>query len=209
MSIIEDLNWRYATKEFDPSKRVSPKDLETLLDALVLSPSSFGLQPWKFVVVENQELKEQLLANSWNQKQVIQASHVLVLCRPLTFGAEDVINFVRSTAEIRAQEAETLSGYQKVMTDFLGRMNDAQIAEWMKNQIYIALGNLMTVAATMRIDACPMEGFVSTEYDKVLGLTEKGLASVVVCPVGYRAASDKYGDLSKVRYEKENLVIRL
>jgi nitroreductase len=209
MSIIEDLNWRYATKEFDPSKRVSPKDLETLLDALVLSPSSFGLQPWKFVVVENQELKEQLLANSWNQKQVVQASHVLVLCRPLTFGAEDVINFVRSTAEIRAQEAETLSGYQKVMTDFLGRMNDAQIAEWMKNQIYIALGNLMTVAATMRIDACPMEGFVSTEYDKVLGLTEKGLASVVVCPVGYRAASDKYGDLSKVRYEKENLVIRL
>lgn len=209
MKILEDLRWRYATKEFDTSKKVSSEDLETLLESLVLSPSSFGLQPWKFVVVENQELKDQLLAHSWHQKQVTQASHVIVLCRPTTFGDTDIEAFIKSTAEARSQNPEDLKGYQDMMSGFLARMDDNQKNEWMKNQIYIALGNLMTVAAQMRIDACPMEGFIGPEYDKVLGLTEKGLASVVVCPVGYRAASDKYGELAKVRYSKEDLVIRL
>lgn len=209
MNILEDLNWRYATKEFDAARPVSPEDLETLLDALILSPSSFGLQPWKFVVVENQELKDQLLPHSWHQKQVVQAGHVIVLCRPKTFGADDVAHFIKSTATARSQDPETLSGYQEMMSGFLARMNEDQVADWMKNQIYIALGNLMTVAATMRIDACPMEGFIAQEYDKVLGLSEKGLTSVVVCPVGYRAASDKYGELAKVRYAKEDLVVRM
>jgi nitroreductase len=177
MNILEDLNWRYATKEFDAARPVSPEDLETL---------------WKFVVVENKELKDQLLPHSWHQKQVVQAGHVIVLCRPKTFGADDVAHFIKSTATARSQDPETLSGYQEMMSGFLARMNEDQVADWMKNQIYIALGS-----------------FIAPEYDKVLGLSEKGLTSVVVCPVGYRAASDKYGELAKVRYAKEDLVVRM
>lgn len=209
MKIIEDLNWRYAVKEFDNTKKVSKEDLETVLEALRLSASSFGLQPWKFVVVEKQELKDQLLEHSWNQKQVVDASHVLVLCRPLNFSAENVESFIQSTANTRGQDLASLEGYKNMMTGFIGRMSEEKLQEWMKNQIYIALGNVLTVCAQMRIDSCPMEGFIAPKYDKVLGLAEHGLTSVLVCPIGYRASNDKYAELAKVRFSKEEMVIRL
>ncbi|MCP4914675.1 MAG: NAD(P)H-dependent oxidoreductase [Oligoflexia bacterium] len=207
MKIIEDLNWRYATKEFDSSKKVSNEDLNTILDSLILSPSSFGLQTWKFVVVEKQDLKDKLLEHSWNQKQVVDASHVIVLCRPTTFGDAEVDKFLESTASHRGQDLESLKGYGDMMKGFLSRMDEEGKAQWMKNQVYIALGNVMTVCANMRIDACPMEGFIAPKYDEVLGLADHGLTSVVVLPIGYRADSDKYATAKKVRYSQEELVI--
>ncbi len=209
MSITKDLNWRYATKEFDSSKKVSAENLETILDALVLSASSFGLQPWKFVVVQNPELKEKLLPYSWNQRQVVDASHVIVFARPVEFNQNDVDRYIKSTAEIRNQTEESLKGYSDMMKGFLAKMPKEDLNHWMKNQIFLALGNLLTVVATLKIDACPMEGFSPADYDKVLELDKHGLASVVVCPIGYRSESDKYASLKKVRYSKDQLVLEL
>lgn len=209
MSITKDLNWRYATKEFDSSKKVSAENLETILDALVLSASSFGLQPWKFVVVQNPELKEKLLPYSWNQRQVVDASHVIVFARPVEFNQNDVDRYIKSTAEIRNQTEESLKGYSDMMKGFLAKMPKEDLNHWMKNQIFLALGNLLTVVATLKIDACPMEGFSPADYDKVLELDKHGLASVVVCPIGYRSESDKYASLKKVRYSKDQLVLKL
>jgi nitroreductase len=208
-NIIEKLNWRYATKVFDPAKKVSEKDFDILLETLRLAPSSFGLQSWKFVVVKNPELREKLVAASWKQSQVKDASHLIVLCAPISFDDSNVQAFVDDIVKTRAVTPESVEGYKKVMTDFLKRMNEEQKAQWMKNQIYIALGSLMTVAATMNIDTCPMEGFVPAQYDEILGLTKLGLKSIVVCPVGYRSENDKYATTKKVRFSKSQLVITI
>lgn len=209
MSIIEDLKWRYATKEFDSTKKVSLEDLDKLLEALILTPSSYGLQAWKFVVVENQQIKENLLEHSWNQKQIVDSSHVIVLCQPTKFGDSDIDRFIESTAQIRGQSIESLSDYANIMKGTLSQMDESAINQWMRNQVYIALGNIMTVCANLKIDACPMEGFISQKYDEVLGLSEKGLTSVVVLPIGYRTENDNYASMKKVRYPKDQVVIKL
>lgn len=206
-SIIEDLNWRYAVKEFDPTRKVSTDKLNTLLESTRLSASSFGLQPWKFVVVESLELKKELLAASWNQKQVVDASHVIVFCRPENFGERDVDRFVESMAHTRGIEVESLKGYREIMTGFLSRLSEKELEHWMKDQIYIALGTLLTACAVERIDSCPMEGFLAGEYDRILKLEDHGLRSVVVCPIGHRSVDDKYISTQKVRYPLEELVI--
>lgn len=207
--LIEDLSWRYATKEFDSSKKISDEDFQVLLDSLILTPSSFGLQPWKFVVVENTEIRKELVSHSWNQAQVADASHLIVLCRPNTFGDQEVDAYVADTAKKRGQSVEELKGFGDMMKGFLSRMDDEGKTQWMEKQIYIALGQLMTTAAHMRIDACPMEGFINAKYNEALGLSEKGLSSVLVCPVGYRKDSDKYASLAKIRFEKEDLVLKI
>lgn len=209
MSIVEKLKWRYATKAFDPSKKVSEADLNEILEALVLTPSSFGLQPWHFVVVESQEKKEALLEHSWKQRQVVDASHHIVFTVPATFGAADVEKYVSEIAKRRGQDVSELEGYKGMMLGFFSRMNPEQIEVWAKNQVYIALGNLMSVLAVKGIDGCPMEGIVQSEYDKVLGLTEKGLKTVVACPIGYRSSEDKYATAAKVRYPQSELVTRI
>lgn len=208
-NIIEKLNWRYATKVFDPAKKVNDQDFDILLETLRLAPSSFGLQTWKFVVVKNPDLREKLVAASWKQSQVKDASHLIVLCAPISFDDNNVQAFIDDIVKTRAVTPESVEGYKKVMTDFLKRMNDEQKAQWMKNQIYIALGSLMTVAATMNIDTCPMEGFVPAQYDEILGLSKIGLKSIVVCPVGYRSENDKYASTKKVRFSKAKLVITI
>jgi nitroreductase len=208
-NIIEKLNWRYATKIFDTTKKVPEKDFDILLETLRLAPSSFGLQTWKFVVVKNIDLREKLVAASWRQSQVKDASHLIVLCAPISFDDKNVQAFIDDIVKTRDVTSESVDGYKKVMTDFLKRMNDEQKAQWMKNQIYIALGSLMTVAATMNIDTCPMEGFIPAQYDEILGLTKLGLRSIVVCPVGYRSENDKYASAKKVRFSKNQLVITI
>ncbi|MBT4791020.1 MAG: NAD(P)H-dependent oxidoreductase [Halobacteriovoraceae bacterium] len=206
--IIEDLNWRYACKQFDPNKQISENQLNTLLEALRLTPSSYGLQPWKFVVVENKDLREKLVTASWNQKQVRDASHLIVMCAPKTLDESFIDNYVSDTAKTRGQEPSDLAGFKKMLMMIPNKSVEGQAA-WSKNQIYIALGNLMTTCAQMRIDTCPMEGFKPKEYDEILGLNELGLTSVLVCPVGYRSDEDKYSGLSKVRYAKDDLTIRI
>jgi nitroreductase len=206
--IIEDLNWRYACKEFDSTKKISDGDLDVLLESLRLTPSSYGLQPWKFVVVENPKLREELVGASWGQKQVQDASHLIVLCAPTVLDEKFVTDYVVDTAKTRGQEVSELDGFKKMMMMIPNKSPEAQ-SIWSKNQSYIALGNLMTVCANMRIDSCPMEGFKPSEYDRILGLTEMGLTSVLVCPVGYRSEADKYSGLAKVRYTREELTIKI
>lgn len=207
--VIEDLNWRYATKVFDKEKKVSESDFSALLESLRLSPSSFGLQPWKFVVVENTEKRSELLGQSWNQGQVTDASHLIVLCRVNNIDDKFVENFVEDMIKTRGGSKDDLKGYEDMMKGFLSKMDEAQKAHWASLQVYIALGQLMTTAAHLKIDTCPMEGFSAEGYDKILGLSEKGLTAVVVCPVGYRHESDKYAGLAKVRYPLEDLILKL
>lgn len=206
MNIIESLNWRYATKEFDSSKKVSDEDIKTITESLILTASSFGLQPWKFLVITDQAVKESLLEHSWKQKQVVDCSHHIVFCCPSEFNDEHVENFIKDIAKTRNQSLEDLSGYENVMKGFLSHKSEEQKFNWMKNQIYIALGNLLTTCALMKIDACPMEGIIQKKYDEVLGLSAKGLKSVVACPIGYRRESDKYATSEKVRFSASEVV---
>lgn len=207
--IIDDLNWRYATKAFDPEKKVSEEDLETLLESLRLTPSSFGLQPWAFVVVETQEILDQLVPVSWNQQQVAQASHTVVLCRKDSMDEAYVDSYIADLCQKRGMKIEDMGGFSKVIKDFLSKHSEESLINWMSDQVYIALGQLMAIAATMKIDACPMEGFDSNAYDEILGLKEKGLRSVVVCPVGYRASDDKYAALTKIRWELDDVIVKM
>jgi nitroreductase len=205
MNLIESQNWRYATKAFDPTKKVSQKDLDIITESLRLTASSFGLQPWKFIVISNQEMKDSLVEHSWGQKQVSNCSHHIVFCHYSDFNDDNVNEFIKDTAKTRNQSLEELKGYEDIMKGFLSRMDDNQKRVWMKDQLYIALGNLLNTCALMNIDACPMEGIIQAKYDEVLGLKEKGLMSAVACPIGYRDDTDKYALAEKVRYPKETV----
>lgn len=207
--LLKQLKWRYATKQFDASKKI-PQDLwEALEDSLILTPSSFGLQPWHFFVIENPELREKLQAHSWGQAQVTECSHFLVLASRRSVGEEEIDQFLKHSAKLRGEQIESLAPYRDMMSGFIGHMDESQKAQWAKLQTYIALGQLMTSAAALGIDACPMEGIDANEYDALLGLPEKGLKTSVACALGYRAESDKYASAAKVRFEKNQLLTRL
>lgn len=203
---IEQMNWRYATKAFDPTAKLTQEELNTLAESLRLSASSFGLQPWHFYFISDQKIKEQLLPHSWNQRQVVDASHVIVLARYLEMNDQKVDLFLEDTVKTRGANRESLTGYENVMKSFLARMSEEKKISWMRDQVYIALGTLLTTCGVLGIDACPMEGFIAPEYDRILGLTEKGHASVVVCPVGRRSKDDKYATTQKVRFPLDEVV---
>lgn len=203
--IIEALNWRYACKQFDPIKKITESQLNTLLDSMRLTASSYGIQPWRFVVVKNEAKREELVGASFNQKQVKDASELLVLCRPKDLDATVVDSYVADICKTRGQEAADLEGYKNMMLKVMEQEEDKK-ANWAKNQIYIALGTLLTTCAMLRIDSCPMEGFIPSKVDEILGLEDMGLKSVLLCPVGYRADSDKYASVKKVRYSQEEVV---
>jgi nitroreductase len=207
--LIENLNWRYATKIFDSSRVVSEKDVEELLEVLRLSPSSFGLQPWKFIVVESKELREKLMRAAWNQSQVVDASHLFVLARKSEITDGDIERFMNAIVDLRQVTKESLSGYHDVIRGFLHGRDVREKEAWMKDQVYIALGFLLAACAEKRIDSCPMEGFDSAKADAILGLEPLGLKSVVLCPIGYRSSEDSYAFKPKVRYGTDDVVLRL
>lgn len=204
--VTEVLNWRFAVKQFDPSKKLSESQLKDMTEAMRLSPSSFGLQPWKFLVISDPEVKKKLRGASWNQAQVEDCSHLVVLCGVKNITNEDVDQFINFTAETRDQDPANLKGYADVVKGFLAGMDEPKIQGWSKNQVYIALGTLMTAAAYEGIDTCPIEGFEPEKYDDVLGLGDKGLKSMVVCALGVRSEDDKYGKLAKIRYPESQVV---
>ena len=206
--LIADLHWRYATKNFDPNKKVSTKNVNELCEALRLSASSFGLQFWKFLLITNQKLKEKLRPHSSNQSQITDCSHLFVLCSPLSIGDDAVDRFIHSHCQIRSLDKDALLGYAKMIKSFIARMDEQQRRHWMDKQIYLALGNLLTCCAVKRMDACPLEGFSSRDYNQVLKLTENNLRSVVVCAVGFRSPSDKDGGLPKVRYPLNEVLLK-
>ena len=206
---IEKLEWRYATKQFDKTKKIPADVWESIEDSLVLTPSSFGLQPWKFIVVKDETVRQELLPHSWNQPQVVDASHLIVLAARTPIQQVDIDQFITSTHETRGGDIADLDMYKGMMSGFISRMDEDQRTTWAKNQAYIALGQLMSTAAAIGIDACPMEGIVPTEYDTVLGLNGTGYTTTLACPMGYRDTDDKYAQAPKVRYPKSSIITHI
>jgi nitroreductase len=205
--LLNALQWRYATKVFDAAKKIPAEVWQTLERALVLTPTSYGLQPYHFLVINDPAKRAELLPHSWNQKQVVDASHFVVFTARTKMTEADVNKLITHTSTIRKIPAESLNFYRDLMLGDIVNGPRGKIAhEWAARQAYIALGNLMTCAAVLGVDACPMEGLNPAEYDRLLGLNGSGYATVVACALGYRAASDKYASLPKVRYEAIELV---
>lgn len=206
MNVLERLKWRYATKVFDSKKKISDELWKQVEESLVLTPSSFGLQPWKFIVITDQAVKEKLLGHSWNQAQVTDCSHLVVLTAIKNLDVSDVERFILDIHAKRGGELSALEPYKGMMNGFLAGMSDEQKFAWARNQVYIALGQLMTTAAMLEIDACPMEGLIPAKYDEVLGLENTRYGTVLACPMGYRSEGDQYEKLAKVRYEKSGII---
>jgi nitroreductase len=200
------LTWRYAVKKFDPAKKIPAETWAALEQSLLLSPSSYGLQPWKFFVVETPAVREQLLPHSWGQRQIVDADKLVVFAVKREVTPADADRLIAHTVAVRGVPAEKLEGYRQMMAGSLTRTPAPEIDVWMSRQVFIALGVFLTTAAMLGVDACPMEGFVPEKYDEVLGLGAKGYASRVVATAGYRAADDAYGGAKKVRYELGEVV---
>ncbi len=202
---IETRNWRYATKKFDTSKKVSDKDLETLLSAIRLSPSSYGLQPYHVLVISDPETREELKKASWGQSQITDASQILVFTNFTDFGEELVDSYLENASETRNIPLDGLQDYGNMMKSSLMDLPTEIKSGWASRQAYIALGNALQAAAELKIDACPMEGFDPAGYNKILGLDDKNLNAVVVMALGYRSEEDQTQHYAKVRKSKEEL----
>lgn len=209
MNIIESLEWRYATKKFDASKTLSEDKLDTLKEAFNLTATSFGLQTIKMVIVKNKEVRKGLVEHAFFQKQVVDASHLLVICIQDNIVSEDVELHFQNVKEIRNTPDSILKPFKADLNKLMEDKTVEERREWSINQAYIALGNLMTVCAVEEIDACPMEGFVPAKFDEVLELETLHLKSVLLLPIGYRASDDMFADLKKVRKELNHAVIEI
>jgi nitroreductase len=207
--LLTQLNWRYAVKKFDAAKKIPAETWSALEQSLVLSPSSYGLQPWKFFIVENPEVRKQLLPVSWGQNQIVEASHLVVFAVKKDVGPADAERLIQRISEVRGVPAAALDGYKKMMTGSLSRTTPTEIDVWMSRQVFIALGVFLTSCAAVGVDACPMEGFQPEKYDEILGLTAKGFASRVIATAGYRAADDSYATMKKVRYPESDVLERI
>ena len=207
--VLQCLNWRYATKAFDPSREIPAETWTGLEEALVLTPSSFGLQPWRFLVLEDRGLRERLVPLSWGQRQVADASRLVVFCIRLNLGPADIDAYLERIREVRGTPVERLAGFRKMMLSSLveGGLRPI-INEWATRQVYIALGNFMTAAALVGVDTCPLEGFDSAKFDELLELPGRGWGSVVCCAAGYRLPEDRHGLLPKVRFRREDVIER-
>lgn len=206
-TLISRLKWRSATKKFDPTKKISTSDWRALEETLVLSPSSFGLQPWKFIVVDNPDLRTQLRAHAWNQSQITDASHLVVLAVKKNLSKADVARFVDRIAAVRKIERASLSEYENMMLGFIGKKDQGfDVTVWATRQVYIALGFFLSAAANLGIDACPMEGFDPAQFDKLLGLDQQGFGAVVLATAGYRSEDDPYSKSAKVRFDAKEII---
>lgn len=209
MNVIEALKWRYATKQFDTDKLISEEKINTILEAFNLTATSYGLQPVKLVVIKNKDLQKNLVVHSMNQKQIAQASHVLVFCISNEVDKPYIENYFDLIKKARDTPDDVLNPFKQFLIDDFSKKSATQIKEWATKQAYLTMGNLLTVCALEGIDACPMEGFSPVDYDNVLNLKAKGLASVLVMPLGYRAEEDYMSKLKKVRKNINNSIIKL
>ena len=204
--LLESLNWRYAVKRFDPSKKISDSDFEALEESLRLAPSSYGLQPWKFVVVKSPEVREQLKSVSFNQPQVVEASHYIVMTVKDRLSLEDVDHYIQFVASERGIDASVLAGFKKsIVGDMIEGPRAAMVNYWATHQIYIAMGFVMEAAALLKIDSCPLEGLIPAEYDRILGLEGTGFRTAAAVAFGYRSADCKLQSAKKIRYSKEDV----
>jgi nitroreductase len=208
--LLERLNWRYATKLFDPNRKISAADWNTLEEALILSPSSGGLQPWKFIIVTDPSVRAKLLPASYGQAQITNASHLVVFASKNNLSEADVDAFIRHIGSVRGATVEALAPFRDMLVGGIVKAQDEPARNaWARNQAYIALGNLLTSAALLGIDACPMEGFDRAQYDEILSLKAMGYASAVIATLGYRSPADLYASARKVRFPREQLIVRM
>jgi nitroreductase len=199
MELLKNLEWRYATKNFDPERKVNTADLEKLKRAIQLSVSSYGLQFYKVLIIEDQEIRKELKPVSWNQNQITDASHLFVFCNYNEIKTEDINAFIRLTAKTRNINFDNLQGYGDFISAKLNEKTKAQQTNWLERQPYLALSTLLMACAELKIDACPMEGFETDKYNEILGLKEKGLNACVIATVGYRMPGDNLRHTPKVR----------
>jgi nitroreductase len=204
--LLAALRFRYATKAFDPARKIPAETWDALEKSLVLTPSSFGLQPWKFLVVENPEIREKLKAASWNQPQLIDASHLVVLTARTDLTQADIDSWIARLSEIQGTPIEVLAGLSGMISSFSSAMTPAEKQAWNTRQVYIALGQLMTSAAVLGIDSCPLEGISPADYDTILGLPGTGYATAVACALGYRSPEDKYAVAPKARFPDAQVI---
>ena len=204
-TILENRTWRYATKKFDSSKKISNEELNLLLEATRLSASSYGLQPYHVLVITNPEIREQLKPVSWGQSQVTDASHLIVFAHQKDFGGELVDDYLANVSETRNIPVDTLKGYGDFAKSKLVDLPQTTKEDWAAKQVYLALGNLMQAAAELKIDTCPMEGFEAEAYNTILNLNDKNLSASVVLPLGYRSEEDQTQHLAKVRKSNQEL----
>ncbi len=208
--LLGQLNWRYATKQFDPQRKISAADWATLEEALLLTPSGGGLQPWKFIVVTDPAVRANLTPASYGQAQINAASHLVVFAAKNNFSEADVDAHLKNLAQIQGAPLEALAPLRGMLIGaVIQALDEPARNAWARNQAYIALGNLVNSAALLGIDVCPMEGFDRAQYDEILGLKAQGLASAVIATLGYRLPTDKYANAPKVRFPKEEVFIRI
>jgi nitroreductase len=206
-ALITQLQWRYATKKFDPTKKISAEIWSKLEEALILTPSSFGLQPWKFVVVTDEAVKQSLVGASWRQTQPAECSHFVVFAARKSLTEPDIDRFLERQIEVRGGTVEALAGYRKVIAGFTAKAAaEGWLKDWAMRQAYIAIGNFMTSCAMLGIDTCPMEGIAPDQFDRILKLEGTDFATVVACAAGYRSADDKYATELKVRFPASELI---
>ncbi|PAM96616.1 NAD(P)H-dependent oxidoreductase [Flavobacterium sp. IR1] len=208
-TLLNNLNWRYATKQYDASKKISENDLQTLKEAVRLSASSYGLQPYKVVIVENPELKEQLKAVAYGQTQITDASHLFVFAADANLGTDSVDQYITNISETRGVPADALAGFGDMMKNVVTNLTAEAKNTWSAKQTYIALGNLLAAAAELKIDATPMEGFNAASFNEILGFDKLGLSATVIATVGYRHDADDTQHYKKVRKSQEELFITL
>lgn len=199
MNYIENLKWRYATKKFDSSKKISSENLEKLKEAIQLSVSSYGLQLYKVIIIENTDLREKLKLVSWGQGQITDASHLVVFCNYTNVKNKHVDYFLNMTARLQDIEVKNLNGYGDFMKGKIKEMTTSELFNWTSRQTYLALGNLLSACAELKIDSCPMEGFEPEKYNEILNLSEQGLNAAVIATIGYRSNEDHTQNRPKVR----------
>lgn len=205
--LIERLNWRYATKKFDPTRTIPADMWSTLERSATLAPSSFGLQPWKFIVVLDPALRARLREKAWNQPQITDASHLVVFARRTNVDRAYIQGYIDRIAQVRNVPQESLAGFRDMMTTFVEKPFpgfDPNV--WTSRQVYIALGFFLSACAMMGIDACPMEGFDPGAFDEILGLKKDGLATQVLATAGYRASDDWVASAAKVRFDDSQVI---
>ena len=208
-TFIDHQNWRYATKKFDSTKKITTEDLNILKEAIRLSSSSYGLQPYKILIIENPELRAKIQQAAWGQSQVVDASHLLVFANQTTIGDTQIDEFIENTSKTRGVAKETLSGYQGFMKSKINELSaDAQNI-WNSKQVYLALANLMNAAAELKIDVTPMEGFSPAAVNEILGLDELSLNATLLAPIGYRHTEDATQHYKKVRKSNTELFITI
>ncbi|MEX1001165.1 MAG: NAD(P)H-dependent oxidoreductase [Crocinitomicaceae bacterium] len=207
--LIQSLKKRYAVKRFDPTKKLSDDDVNALLEAGRLTATSYGLQLMKFVLVEGADAREALVTASFGQRQVADASHLIVLCRERDLDVAHFEEYVENISNVRGIQKKDLNPFKQMMARSILSKTKEEQEVWMEKQVYIALGNLLTSCAVLGIDACPMEGFVPEEYDKILGLEKENLSAVLALPIGHRAEDDPNARHKKVRRSAHQFILRI